>query len=260
MPDFDRWPAGNFCWIDLSTTDLEGASRFYGSLFGWQYNDIPMGPEAVYRMPQIRGRDIAGMSGLQPEQRAQGVPPHWLSYVSVADADATSAKIGAAGGAVVMPPFDVMDVGRMAIAQDPTGAMFALWQPRSHPGYRVAAEHGSICWTELATPDPSKAGAFYTQVFGWTPQAWEGAMPYTMFQNEGQSICGMFQLPAEMAGVPPHWMPYFAVDDCDASAALGQQLGGTMIMPPTDIPEIGRFATLQDPQGAVFSVIKLAGM
>lgn len=256
MADVDRWPAGRFCWLELATTDIDSARSFYQELFGWEYNDVPMGEGSVYRMPHLRGRDIAGMYNLGPDQRSQGIPPHWLPYIGVDDVDISADQARELGGNLCAGPFDVMDVGRMAVFQDPTGATFALWQPRKHAGYGVFGEHGAVVWSELATRDTATARAFYTALFGWTTQDWLGSMAYVVFKQGGQSLGGMFEMMPEMVGVPPHWMTYFAVNDCDATANRAVELGGSMIMPPADIPEAGRFAILKDREGAAFSILK----
>lgn len=264
MADFESWPVGKFCWTDLSTSDVKSANDFYAKLFGWTYNANPMGEGEFYYLAQIRGRDVAGTSRMPAELSSQGVPPHWTTYVAVADAEATAQKIQKHGGQILAPAFDVFEHGRMAVAADPTGASFAIWQAKEHKGYRVAGEHGSICWNELCTTDTDVAGAFYQAVFGWNtedsglPEDPEKPMKYTMFGLDGNNFAGMMKIDPAWGPMPPNWGIYFAVDDCDATFALAQTLGGKVIVPPMDIPNIGRFCTLQDPQGAVFSVIKVA--
>lgn len=154
--------------------------------------------------------------------------------------------------------FDVFDVGRMAVVQDPTGAVFALWQPGKHAGAGVVNVPNSFCWNELATPDTGKAGDFYTGLFGWGKNVQEmGPMTYTSFTNGDRPAGGMYKPTPEMGEIPPNWLVYFAVDDADAKAQKASELGGKAIVPPSDIPGVGRFAVIQDPQGAVFGIIKL---
>ena len=155
-------------------------------------------------------------------------------------------------------PFDVMDVGRMAVVQDPTGAMFCLWQAGMNPGVGLYNVPNSLCWNELVTPDTEKAGEFYSTLFGWTRNVQQfGPMTYTTFQNNERPAGGMYSPTPEMGNVPPHWLAYFAVDDCDAMIEKAVGLGAKSCMPATDIPGTGRFAVLQDPQGAAFAIIKL---
>ncbi len=252
---------GTFCWVELGTTDQAAAKAFYTELFGWGINDVPMGPDSFYTMLQLNGKDAAALYQLDQNQLAQGIPPHWMLYVAVESADETAKAIAAAGGTVMLEPFDVFDVGRMAVAQDPTGAVFAIWQPRSHVGAQVNNELNALCWHELATREAQAAADFYGQVFGWNAQVKEfGPMAYTEFYQGDQPVGGMFTLTPEMGEVPPHWMAYFAVDDCDAKAEKATSLGANVIVPPQDVPTVGRFATIQDPQGAVFSIIKLVNL
>ena len=257
MTDFDKHVPGTFSWPELSTTDQKGGAAFYRALFGWDLNDVPMGPGETYSMFQMRGRDVAAAATLRPEQRAQGVPPHWGSYVTVANVDDTSKRAQELGGKALAPPFDVMDAGRMAVLQDPTGAVFQVWQPNKHIGAKILNEPGALCWTELATRDTKTAEQFYTGLFGWTPKhAAPGAgMEYTEFSVSGTPSIGMLPMPEQVpAQVPAFWTPYFMVADVDASAAKATSLGGKLSMPATDIPNTGRFAVVSDPQGAMFAI------
>jgi hypothetical protein len=252
---------GMFCWVELGTTDQPSAKKFYSELFGWGVNDIPMGPDSVYSMMQIEGMDAAAISQLSNEQISMNVPPHWLLYVSVESADKTAKAIAAAGGRLMMEPFDVFDVGRMTVAQDPVGAAFGIWQPRKHIGVQVINELNALCWQELNTREPDAASKFYRKVFGWKPQVKEfGVMTYTEFYLGDQAAGGMFTLTPQMGDISSHWMPYFAVEDCDARLEKAKSLGATVLAPPQDVPEVGRFTTLLDKQGAVFSIIKLDAM
>ncbi len=246
---------GTFCWAELGTTDQQAAKKFYSELFGWGVNDLPIGPDAVYSMMQLRGKDVAAISQMMPEQLAQGVPPHWSLYVAVESADEAAKAVNAAGGKTLMDPFDVFDSGRMTIAQDPAGATFGIWQARNHIGASIVNEANTFCWGELATRDAAASMAFYGKVFGW--KAKTGDPAYTEIHLGDQPFGGMLTMTAEMEGVPPHWMPYFAVDDCDAKAEKAKSLGANMCVPPQDIPNVGRFAVIGDPQGAVFAIIKL---
>lgn len=248
---------GTFCWVELGTTDGEAAKKFYTELFGWTFNDHPMGPGMVYTMLQLDGKEVGALYQMSPEMTSMGIPPNWLSYASVTNADETAAKAKELGATLMKEPFDVMTVGRMAVVQDPTGAVFALWQAGTHKGAGVVNVPGALVWNELGTTDTAKAGAFYSGLFGWGLDAKKfGPMEYTIFQNGDRGAGGMYELTAEMAGVPPHWLIYFSVDDCDAKAKKATELGATTIKPVDDIPGVGRFAILQDPQGAVFAIIK----
>ncbi|HEU0299145.1 MAG TPA: VOC family protein [Longimicrobium sp.] len=262
MPVMTQHRPGTFSWIDLAAHDLDAAERYYTQMFGWTADRMPFGPgeNDVYVMLRKDGRDAAAVYTMDPAQKSQGMPSAWLSYVTVESADAAAAKARELGGTIVADAFDVLDVGRMALIGDPAGALFAVWQAGRHIGAGVAGEPGSLCWNELATSDMDRAIRFYSDLFGWTGVPFEGSpVPYTMMMLDGQTAAGgIYTLPAEMQGMPPHWAPYFAVEDTDASVARSDELGGTTIMPPHDIPTVGRFALLRDPQGAMFYIIRLA--
>ena len=212
----------------------------------------------VYTMLKMGGKDVGGLFQLTREMTGENVPPHWLSYVSVKSADESAAKAKELGAALLKEPFDVATVGRMAVIKDPTNAVFAIWQAGTHAGAGVYNVPGSFCWNELGTTDTNKAKAFYTGLFGWGAKTENmGPMEYTIFLNGDRPGGGMFQLTPEMGPIPPHWLTYFAVDDCDAKVAQAESLGGKTMKPADDIPGIGRFAILLDPQGAAFAVIKL---
>jgi uncharacterized protein len=239
-------------WVDVASPDPAAAAAFYHGLFGW---DVVHGPPEAggYAIAQLRGKSVAGIGPLP----AENVPPVWTTYINVDDADAVAQKVSSNGGMVFMPPFDVLDVGRMAIFADPTGAVFGVWQPKLHKGAELVNEPNTWCWNELLTTDVGKAKAFYGAVFGWGSVTHEGAMPYTEWQIGGNTLGGMMPKPPMMpAEVPPHWLTYFAVTDTDATVKKVVELGGSLVAPPMDI-EPGRFAVVADPAGATFGVIAM---
>lgn len=258
MPTFTKHAPGTFSWAELATTDAKAAKAFYGSLLGWTFDDMPAGPDMIYSMSKVGKEHAAAL--YQMGAAMKGVPPHWDSYITVEDVDASAKKAVAAGGKLVKEPFDVMDVGRMAVVADPTGAVFCLWTAKKHIGAGVIHDPGAMTWNELYTDDVDRAGKFYTTVLGWTTEAFDmGPMgTYTLFNRPGVkgNAGGMMKLMPNMQGVPPHWLVYFAVEDCDASAKKAKDLGGKVLMDPMDIPNIGRFAVAQDPAGAVFALYK----
>lgn len=263
MPVMTSHRPGTFSWIDLAAHDLDAAERYYTQLFGWKADRMPFGPgeNDIYVMLRKDGHDAAAVYTMDPMQKSQGMPSAWLSYVTVESVDAAAAKARELGATIMADPFDVMDVGRMALVGDPAGALFALWQPGRHIGAGIKDDPGSLCWNELATSDMARAVEFYAALFGWTPVPFEDSpQPYTMMMNGEAPAGGIYTMSAEMQGMPPHWAPYFAVEDTDASVLRSEELGGATVMPPDDIPGIGRFAMLRDPQGATFYVIRLVPM
>ncbi len=255
MPERTSYTQGTPSWVDLPTTDQDAAKAFYAGVFGWTYDDQPMGEGAVYSIAKVRGLDVAAISPQPAEMAAAGAPPMWGTYITVDSADDAAAKVGAAGGKVLMEPMDVMNAGRMVLAMDPGGAMIAFWQPNEHIGARLVNEPGSLSWNELITTDASSA-KFYEQVAGMTTSTMDmGQGEYTLF-HVGDALVGG-TTPPMMEGIPNHWHVYFSVDDADATAAKITELGGTILVPPFDTP-VGRIAVAQDPQGAAFSIIKNA--
>ena len=255
MAEVTTHAPGAFCWIELGTSDQVAAKEFYGKLFGWTSRDDAMGPSEVYTTFQLKGRDVAAAFTLDPKRFA-GIPPFWMLYMASPDADATARRAGELGGDVKMGPFDVMELGRMAVLSDPTGAAFSVWQGKTHRGLGIHDEPGAFCWGQLNTSDMAKAEAFYKALFGWAAKTGsDDTMTYTEWMLGGIPIGGMMALPPE-AQAPPHWLAYFAVADCDAAAARAVSLGATTCVPPTDIPGTGRFAVFTDPQGAAFAIYR----
>lgn len=256
MATMTAYAPGRFSWVDLATPDPEAAKRFYGGLFGWEFEDLPAGP-GVYTMCKLGGQRVCALFRQPPEP--PGARAAWKSYVTVTSADESAAKAEALGGAVGMAPMDVLEAGRMAVLRDPQGAVFAIWEPRQHIGAALVNEHGTFCWNELATTDCGAAEAFYTALFGWDAviETQPSGCAYTCFFNAEGPNAGMMAIQPEWSEVPPNWAVYFAVADCDGSLARSVELGATVLLPATDIPNVGRFAVLRDPQGAVFCILRL---
>ncbi len=252
MGDREAYAPGTFSWTDLTTTDQDGAKAFYSELFGWQAIDYPVGDGVVYSMMTLDGKNVAAISPQPAQQRDAGVPPTWNSYVTVQSADETQALAKELGATVHAPAFDVLDAGRMGVIQDPQGAYFLVWEPRSHIGASLVNVPGALVWNELASPDPEGSVAFYGGLFGWKGNAMEGSEPpYLVIDNAGHSNGGIRPLmPAEPQ---PYWLAYFGVADLEAALARVEQLGGTRLAGPIDIGP-GTFGFVQDPQGAVFAL------
>ena len=263
MPKNTSYKHGTFCWADLGTTDAPAAKKFYGGLFGWTFNDSPAGPGMTYSMCMLGGTDAAALYNMGEDMK--GMPPHWAAYISVDDLEGTVAKAKANGGNVFKEPFDVMDHGRMAVIQDPSGGVVCLWHGKGHKGAGVQQENGATTWFELFTTNVDAAGKFYVNTIGWQTETMDmgpGGM-YTLFKRPGEgekgNAGGMLAMPPDMKSmnVPSHWLVYFQVADCDASTKKAGDLGGKVLVPPMDIPNIGRFSVIQDPQGAAFALFKM---
>jgi uncharacterized protein len=249
------WPAGTPCWVDLGVDDIAAATAFYAGLFGWEIQAGP--PEAGgYTMCLSRGRAVAGIG---PKQGPPAAPPAWITYLATEDADETARKARAAGGQVLMEPMDVMDVGRMAVAADPGGAVFGIWQARAHIGVGLANEPGTLCWNENFSRDFDRNKAFYQAVFGYElADAGDAGFKYATLRVGGQDVGGIGELDASFpADVPAHWSAYFAVEDADATVATLTASGGSVLRAPWDTL-YGRLAVVSDDQGAVFSLISVA--
>jgi hypothetical protein len=261
MTEVTRHEPGSFSWAELATTDTKAAKAFYASLFGWTFTDGPKGPgpEDVYTRLQSGGKDVGALYRMMKEVEAQGAPPFWLCYVTVASADEAAGKAKALGGRVIAGPFDVQDYGRMAILQDPTGGTVAVWQPGTHIGARRVNEPGAFCWLELATRDTGGAKAFYSGLFGWgMKDPTDPGMDYTEILLAGRSMGGILAIGPDMGAMPPNWGLYWQVANCDACVAKAKSLGAKICVEPHDLPKVGRFAVIQDPQGATFSIFQPA--
>ena len=259
MPEVTSHPPGNFCWVDLATTDAQASKDFYSRLLGWTAIDNPLDNGMVYSMMQKDSNNVCGLYEMGPGM--EGIPPHWSSYISVADVDAQVAQVNEVGGAVVMGPDDVFEAGRMAFVSDPTGAVFGMWQPKEHIGAQLVYAPGALGWNELYTYDTEAAATFYADAFGWTrsithPDAQGGQ--YHEFGNGDSPVGGMMQIKPEWGEVPPNWSVYFCVDDCAASLELARSMGAEVILPLTQVDNI-RFAFLKDPQGVYVGISQVVG-
>jgi hypothetical protein len=246
MPEMTQYEHGVPSWVDMGTHDLSASVRFYSELFGWQGQD--MGEEAGhYTIVTKDGKQVAAISPAQDPG-----PPRWTTYVNVDNVDDVVSKAESAGGRIIVPPMDVMTAGRMAIFADTTGAAIAVWQPGEHTGAQLVNEPGSLVWNELTTSDLAKTKAFYTEAFGW---GWGGADQYAEAQVAGRTIAGVLPRPADMpAEVPDNWQVYFGTPDVDGDTKKATGLGATVLVNPMDIPGMGRFSVLADPQGATFAL------
>jgi predicted enzyme related to lactoylglutathione lyase len=258
VTDQGEYKHGAFCWHEVATRDAPGAKQFYRDVFGYDLDDqeIP-GGGGTYTMLRAGGGDVAGLYEMSGET-FEGVPPHWMPYVWVDDVDATAAKAGELGGSIAAEPMDIPGVGRMAVIEDPTGAVISIYHGAEHQGAAHTGAYGTVGWNELMTRDSAAAESFYTALFGWSPrkQDMEGT-PYTVFSVDETPAAGMLEMQGpQWEGVPAHWMPYVSVADCQATVDAIGRAGGAVEVPPTEVPGIGTFSVVKDSTGAVFSVMK----
>jgi predicted enzyme related to lactoylglutathione lyase len=256
MPERDGYAAGTPSWVDLTTTDVDGAKTFYGELFGWEAPDAG-DPEETggYAMFTHNGKLVAGIGPVM------GGPPmsYWTTYFATDDVDALTERVENASGTVIVQPMDVMDAGRMAIYSHPDAGTFGAWQAGNHKGAQLVNEPVSLAWNALMTRNQDSAGTFLRATLGLGAETQDfGGGPYTILTLDGVGVGGMNDMPPGAPGeAPADWNVSFAVADTDATVAKATELGGQVIMPAMDMPGVGRIAGLMDPYGAIFSIGQL---
>ena len=247
-------PTGRFVWFEYSSADARKGQAFYGELFGWKTKEIQT-PQAPYVMIAVGDETIGGYWPAPPEGAPQHA--HWISHLQVENATESAAMVKSLGGQVKMEPMVVEGFGTFAVVQDPTGAVFSLWQPVKAEGSGdFKGKPGCWVWNELHTDDPAKAIAFYKSLGGFTEEKMDmGEMgTYHLLNKDGAGRAGVMKSP--MAGIPSQWLPYVQVEDADRAAERAKKLGATLTVPPTDIPDVGRFAVVTDTQGAAIGILK----
>ena len=243
-------PTGTPNWVDIGVPDIDRAREFYTAVFGWEYLEGP--PETGnYNLATKNGKNVAGVMQ-NPDESATEF--WWGMYFSTDDSEGTVKRITDAGGQILYPTGDVMDLGRMTICKDPQGAQFGLWEGRAHIGAQLVNEPGGFTWNELVVPSTGPSAAFYGSIFDRevVPMGMED-FDYSTINVEGRPVAGIYGNPQ---GGPPRWVNYFAVEDTDAAASTIQAQGGTVLVTPTDSP-YGRFAVVSDPFGAEFAIMKV---
>lgn len=236
---------GKFVWHEQVSSDPAQAQAYYTQLFGWGTEVFKPG-EMDYAMISSGGHTHGGFG-----KAMEGAPPpHWLSHVRVENVDETVEKAKSAGGKLAAGPFDMDEVGRMAIIGDPQGGYISAYQSSGD-----SSAEGVFVWDELGTSDVDGAQRFYEEVFGWTTKDMGSDFGnYRIFQRGETGIAGLMALPD--ASIPTHWQPYVFTEDVDGTAAKSTELGGSTLMEPMDVPTVGRIAVLRDPQGATFGIIR----
>jgi predicted enzyme related to lactoylglutathione lyase len=247
--DINSHENGAPSWVTLTTPDAATSTRFYGSLFGWAYED-GFGDPGTSWTALLRGRPVAAVVSAEGAGHAK-----WAMHVGVSDADRTAETVVAAGGRVPTPPYDLEGAGRAAGFADHSGTTFAVWQGGGHGGAGVLDEPGAFSRGELITDDVEASAAFYRTVFGWTLGDPQGPLGRRELRLNGRAVAELLPRPAAMpAGIPPYWDVYFTVADAKAAVDAVPALGGTVLMGATPV-EHGTIAVFADPAGAVFTVV-----
>lgn len=253
MPTRNSAPIGAPCWIDLATSDPDRAKDFYARLFGWTY-EVGAEEYGGYINSFLNGSQVAGMMQNTPES---GYPDGWTIYLSSMDAQATADLADDSGGQAAMAPMEVPRMGTMAVLVDPGGATIGVWQAAEHTGFEIIDEPGAPVWHELHTRHYRASVLFYETVFGWTTNV-EGdsdEFRYSMAEFDGVALAGVMDATNFLSeDTPASWQIYFGVADVDATLALAQEMGGTVLEPAEDSP-YGRLAKIADPTGATFKVM-----
>ncbi|MFJ2830223.1 VOC family protein [Streptomyces sp. NPDC087263] len=243
---------GTPCWVSLMVHGMATTQDFYGALFGWEFQPGPhqLGP---YVRALLHGEEVAGIGQLPPDRH---LPIAWTPYLASEDVDLTAETVRLSGGTVGVGPLDAGEAGRMAIASDPTGAVFGIWQTAAHLGTGITGVSGTPAWNELVTRDTESVVKFYQGVFGYELEPVVSAdFDYVTLHIDGRPVAGIHGvghgLPRDRG---PHWMTYFEATDVDDTVTRVTDLGGHVLKSAHDSP-YGRVATVADPEGAMFSVI-----
>ncbi|NEB80278.1 VOC family protein [Streptomyces sp. SID14478] len=243
---------GTPCWVSLMVHGMAATQEFYGALFGWEFRPGPqqLGP---YVRALLDGKEVAGIGLLPPDRQ---LPIAWTPYLASDDVDTTAESVRHCGGTVGVGPLDAGEAGRMAVASDPTGAVFGIWQAAGHLGMALTGVPGAVSWNELVTRETVSVAKFYQAVFGYTEEAVVSAdFDSLTLHLEGRPVASVLgvghALPRDRG---PHWMTYFEVADVDEAVERVADLGGHVVKPARDGAH-GRVATVADPEGAQFAVV-----
>jgi predicted enzyme related to lactoylglutathione lyase len=242
MGERTSYAPGTFSWAELATSDADGAKAFYTAVLGWDYEDTPAGEGMIYSLARREGRRVAALFASEQQ-------PHWNCYVTVASVDEVAPRAAELGGRVLQEPFDVLDVGRMAVVADPAGASLCLWEARTTIGAELVNAPGAMTWNDLVTPDADAAARFYGDLLGWTATEIPDAGGYRVIRNGGRANGGI--MPHTES--PPAWMPYFGHEDVERAVGELDGQGARLLNGPMHMPQ-GTIAVLADPQGAVFAL------
>lgn len=260
MPTAIKFANGTFCWTELHSSDQAASRAFYTALFGWSTTDMPNPHGGTYSSASMGPEPVAGIQDMEPASKAKGVPSHWLCYMAVDDVDAATAKAEGLGAKALFGPFDVLNLGRAVVLQDPADALLAFWQAGKHTGAGLnQSEAGSFCWFDNYTTDLAKSKAFYTGMFPYQTESHDiHGMELVIFSPDVPGGESEFAMMNTMEGRPSSWQPFFSVVDADATLARAVELGAQVFCPVMDVGA-GRFAHFMDPQGATFGIFEWGG-
>jgi uncharacterized protein len=250
MGEVEHYPDGTFCWVDLGTTEAPAAKEFHGGLFGWEFEDLPTGEHGTYTICRLRRKLVCGLYDQADE-------PGWGSYVSVADVDDATSRARELGADVIVEPFGTPAGGRVATLRDPAGAVVSLSKPGENFGAELVNEDGTWSWNELVSVDLTAAKDFYGELLGWSAEDAPGPIVRTTFIR-ADLLIGGGHASTPQEDPTPRWSVAFWVADADRTAARVEELGGSVLLAPMDIP-VGRFTIVADPQGAAFTATAVPG-
>lgn len=238
-------------WVDLSTPDVDASIDFYRDLLGWEFK-TEVTDMGEYHVASVDDREVCGI--MEHPEEMKGAPAMWTVFFLVEEIDETVEKVGAAGGRVLEPPFEIPNGARVSVVADPTGAMFALIAGNAPvTGVWYSTVPGSVCWTETLSRDTAASVRFYHEVFGWEAESQRGG--YTNFLLNGEKIAGLLPMPEQVSPeAPSHWSVYFTVESCEVAERAAVDLGGGVLVESMPV-EIGHFAVLEDPGGAPFDIM-----
>jgi hypothetical protein len=248
---------GQFCWIDLVARDMAEARKFYLDLFGWESVDVDTQGGPPYAHFYLQGKNVAGVGQMNEQMLSKELPANWNSYINVNDIEAVCNKTVELGGRVTVPVMQILEAGRLAFIEDPTGAQVGLWEKGDHFGAELMQDYHSCSWNELLTRDLEAARDFYGRLFDWEFADFPSAMSkYYVISQQGEENSGMMQMDERWGEMASRWLIYFAVQSVDLTVDQVRQLGGFVQVHPFDIPE-GRFAMVSDEQGALFDLVEM---
>lgn len=253
----------SFCWIELACHSMPAAKEFYGSVLGWKFKDTKAAGGVYSSIKTSKGL-VGGLYEFvlpdEPKKKKKEpqIPSFWGSYVSTKNVEATTRKAEKLGGVVVADVTDLGDTGYMSVIQDPAGALFGLWQAKKLEGFGPSHEDtGAAGWNELITPDLKASQDFYTKLFGWkVSKSKFNDQDYIIFTLDKKRVAGMMEMNSKHKNMPPHWLIYFNVNDCDKSTKLAVENGAKLVYSPTNVKGAGRLSVMSDAEGAVFALIK----